>query len=720
MRFKCIRQLDSKQCGLACLSMIALFYGKKLSIRYLENLCHIGKDGISLLGISECAKKIGLKPTVMAMDLSGLKHAKFPCILHWNNNHFVVLHKYNQKTNYFYIADPGQGLRKYSESEFKTHWTGHAQMEEGIGIAMFLDINHDFYNNSFQESTKYHSLSFLSQYIRPYGKYYALIFLFLLLGCFLQLIIPFLTQWIVDKGIKHKDINLIWLILLGELAIVLGRTMTDFLRRWLLMHVSIRINLSLVSDFFIKLLRLPMSYFDSKLLGDLMQRINDHNRVQTFLSSQLLGLLFTSLSLIAFGIVLFFYDFLIFCIFLAGCTLYGLWVARFLTKRKIIDYELFEVQAKNQNLTYDFLTSMQEIKLQNCERRRRWEWEDNQAELFKMQMKSLQLQQTQEAGSIFINEVKNILITIVSATAVIQGQMSLGAMLAVQYIIGQLNSPVEQLMMFIYSIQDVKISLERINEIHQGKDEDNKERKLKEFCNEKSISLNNVDFSYDPHSSRKTLEDISFTIPTGKITAIVGTSGSGKTTLIKLMLGYYKIMDGCIDIAGNNLNEYDLKWWRQNCGVVMQDGVIFSESIARNIAVDDQEIDFERLERAAEISNIHEYVMTLPLKYNTIIGRDGINLSQGQKQRILIARAVYKNPDFIFFDEATNSLDAKNEKEIVGKLNEFYRGRTVVIVAHRLSTVKDANQIIVIDKGKIVESGSHSYLISRNATTIIS
>lgn len=709
MSFKCIRQLDSKQCGLACLSMISLHYGKKITIKYLESLCPIGKDGISFLGISECAKEIGLTPKVIAADLAFLKQAKFPCILHWNNNHFVVLYNYNYKKNKYYIADPGQGLRKYSEHEFMTCWAG----KERLGIVMLLQTSPEFFKKHNKDTANRQSFKFLSKYIEPYRKYHLLIFTCLILGCILQLILPFLTQWIVDKGIKNRDISIIRLILLGELAIVVGRTVTDFLRRWLLMHVSIRINLSLVSDFFIKLLKLPMSYFDSKLLGDLVQRINDHERIQTFLSHQLLGLVFTSLSFIAYGLVLLFYDIFIFCVFLAGCFIYGLWVARFLSKRKILDYELFNIQAKNQNKTYDFISSLQEIKLQDCERRRRWEWEDTQADLFKVQMKSLQLQQNQEAGSIFINEIKNILITIISATSVIDGQMTLGVMLAIQYIIGQLNSPVEQFMMFIYSIQDVKISLERINEIHQGENEGNKENQFKEFNIDKSITLNNVSFNYEPHSLKKTLDDISFTIPEGQITAIVGTSGSGKTTLIKLMLGYYPLLAGEIKVAGRNLNEYDLKWWRQHCGVVMQEGVIFSESIARNIAVDDQDISFERLEMAAKISNIHEFVMKLPLKYNTIVGRDGINLSQGQKQRILIARAVYKNPDFIFLDEATNSLDTKNEKEIVEKLSEFYKGRTVIIVAHRLSTVKDANIILVIDKGKIVESGTHLSLINK-------
>ena len=475
-----------------------------------------------------------------------------------------------------------------------------------------------------------------------------------------------------------------------------------------------RINISLVSDFFIKLLKLPMSFFDTKLMGDLMQRMSDHNRVEKFLTTQMLNVTFSLLSFIVFGCVLLGYNTFIFLIFLIGSILYGIWIAIFLKRRKLLDYELFEKQAMNNNKTYQFITSMQEIKLQNCEQRRRWEWEDVQADLFQVNMKSLKLQQTQEAGSIFINEVKNIIITVLAATAVIHGQMTLGMMLAVQYIIGQLNAPVEQLMNFLYSLQDVKISLEHINEIHEMENEENNKDALSAFHDrDKSLSFKNADFKYDPHNPNKTLDGISITIPEGKVTAIVGTSGSGKTTMIKLLLGYYPLLAGEITIGSTDLQKYNLKWWRKHCGVVMQDGVIFSESIARNIAVDDGEIDKECLLQAARIACIDSYIQTLPLKYNTLIGQDGIGLSQGQKQRILIARAVYKNPDYIFLDEATNALDANNERAIVENLMEFYKGKTVVIVAHRLSTVKNADQLIVIERGKIIETGTHTALIDR-------
>ena len=556
---------------------------------------------------------------------------------------------------------------------------------------------------------------FLFGYIKQYRRYFAQIILGLLLGSVLQLVLPFLTQSIVDVGIRNNDIGFIWLVLIGQLMLTFSRTAVDFIRRWLLLHISMRINISLVSDFFIKLLRLPMSFFDTKLMGDLLQRMNDHSRVNSFLTSQTLSVMFSLISFVVFGAVLFIYNSFIFLVFLAGSIIYGIWIALFMRRRKVLDYELFEQQAINSNKTYQFITSMQEIKLQDCEQRRRWEWEDVQADLFKVQMKSLKLTQTQEAGSIFINELKNIIITVLSATAVIHGDLTLGMMLAVQYIIGQLNSPVEQLMAFFYSLQDVKISLERINEIHLQNNEEDRGRDQKtEFDNGgKAISLRNVVFKYDPHSLRTTIDGVNMEIPEGKVTAIVGASGSGKTTLIKLMLGYYPVMDGHIYIGYSPLSKYSHKWWRRQCGVVMQDGVIFSESIARNIAVDDGEIDKEQLMKAAEIACIKDYVMALPLRFDTIIGRDGVGLSQGQRQRILIARAVYKNPDFIFLDEATNSLDASNERAIVENLGRFYKGKTVVVVAHRLSTVRNADQIVVLDGGKVVETGTHESLTAK-------
>ena len=709
-------QKDSMQCGIACLQMVCKYFGREYSMNTLSKLCFATTEGVSMLDINEAANILGLHTTCVRAATSILSEAHLPCILHWNQNHFVVLYKVKNGKK-FYIADPGKGLVTYSLEEFKKHWISTRSNEEDKGIAMFLETTPAFftYKMEGEENIKEkRSFRFLFGYVKKYRKYFGQIIFGLIVGSLLQLVLPFLTQSIVDVGIKNQDIGFVWLILLGQLMLTISRTAIDFIRRWLLLHISLRINISLVSDFFIKLLKLPMSFFDTKLMGDLMQRMNDHSRVNNFLTQQTLNITFAMLTFVVFSVVLFFYNKLVFAIFLLGSVLYGGWMTLFLKRRKVLDYELFEQQAINNNKTYEFITSMQEIKLQDCEQRRRWEWEDIQADLFGVQMKSLKLQQTQEAGSIFINEVKNIIVTVVAATAVIHGQMTLGMMLAVQYIIGQLNSPVEQLMNFFYSLQDVKISLERINEIHQMDDENGKEG-LKTSIENKNegIDIKNVMFKYDPHALRKTIDDVNIHIPQGKVTAIVGASGSGKTTLIRLILGYYPVLDGKIAIGNTDIKTLNKRWWRRQCGVVMQDGVLFSESIARNIAVDDGDIDKERLLKAAEIACIKDYVMALPLKFNTKIGRDGIGLSQGQKQRILIARAVYKNPDYIFLDEATNSLDANNERSIVENLDKFYRGKTVVIVAHRLSTVKNADQIVVIDHGKVVEVGNHESLTAK-------
>ena len=713
-KIRLIRQRDAMQCGVACLTMICNYYGLPVEIEDVEEYCSPTTDGVSLKGLADATAHFCLTSHAVRLGICYLRKVTLPCILHWNQNHFVVLYKISRDGKKFHIADPAKGKYTCSEEEMRSNWISIRSngMEKGIG--MFFDKTEDFNALAREYKRKAKPVSgLIRRYIRRYRPHLAVVCLGLLLGCVLQLIMPFLTQSIVDVGIRHEDIGFIWLILLGELMIVAGRTATDFIRRWLLLHISMRVNISLVSDFFIKLLRLPMSFFDTKLMGDLLQRIGDHNRVQGFLTGQLLNVVFTLLSFVVLGAVLLIYDPLIFLVFLGGSLLYGGWIALFLGRRKVIDYELFEHQARNQNRTYQFVTSMQEIKLQDCEQRRRWEWEDTQADLFAVQMKSLRLQQTQEAGSIFINEMKNILITVIAATAVIEGSMTLGAMLAVQYIIGQLNSPVEQLMGFVYSLQDVRMSLDRINEVHSGRNEEPDEEMAESFAGDTGIRLNDVYFRYDRHAMKNVLENISLDIPAGKVTAIVGASGSGKTTLIKLMLGYYPVGSGCISISGRPIGEYSMRWWRRQCGVVMQDGVIFSESIARNIAVGDGEIDADRMKEAARIANIHDFVVSLPLGYDTLIGRDGTGLSQGQRQRILIARAVYKNPSFIFLDEATNALDARNERTIVENLADFYRGRTVVVVAHRLSTVRNADCIVVLDGGKIVETGDHDTLVTR-------
>jgi ATP-binding cassette subfamily B protein len=715
-RLRYVRQRDAMQCGVASLSMICSLMGHHYGVTTLEHFCFPTNEGLSLKGIAEAAEALGLNPIGVRVTLQELRQSEAPAILHWNQNHFVVFYGVTRRGRYR-IADPGKGCYTCSAEEMDAHWISCRSQGADKGIAMFFEPTDEFGTKVEELPDRGHSVRFLMSYINRYRQYFLIIAVGLLLGSVLQLLMPFLTQWIVDIGIKHRDIHFIWLVLIGELCIVLGKTANDFVRRWLLLHISMRINISLVSDFFIKLLRLPMDFFDTKLTGDLLQRMSDHSRVQTFLTQQTLGIAFSIMNIVVFGLVLLIYNRLIFLVFIVASVIYAVWVVMFLHRRKVLDYEMFEVQSSSQNKTYQFITTMQEIKLQNCECRRRHEWEDVQADMFEVQMKSLKMQQTQEAGSIIINEVKNIFITVFAATAVINGEITLGAMLAVQYIVGQLNSPIDQLMSFLYSMQDVKISLDRINEIHQRPDEDDGRcGVVSRVDGGNSIAVRNIGFRYDRHSPKLIIKGVSLQIAPGKVTAIVGASGSGKTTLIKLMLGYYRPETGDILVNGTDLATLNLRQWRQRCGVVMQDGVIFSESIARNIAIDDAEIDDRRLHEAAQIACIHDFIVTLPLGYNTQVGHDGLSLSQGQKQRILIARAVYRNPDFIFLDEATNSLDATNERAIVENLARFYRNRTVVIVAHRLSTVRHADNIAVIDAGQLIEQGTHEQLVALRGT----
>ena len=710
------KQPDTMDCGPACLSMIAEWHGRYYMIESIRQETFIGKEGVSLLGISKAAEKLGFKTLGGKFTLQKLvNQAPLPCILHWNQNHFVVLYKITQrhKQTIFHIADPGKGLLKYPQSEFTNHWISTTTNKLEKGIALLLEPTPQFYEQKGEpRKNKPGKLMFLSRYFAGYKKLFFQLVIGLLVGSLMQLLFPFLTQAVVDNGIANKDIAFVWLILLAQFMLLLGRASIDFIRRRILLHISTRINVSLISDFFIKLMKLPMSFFDVKLLGDLLQRIEDHRRIERFLTAQTLNLLFSLFSFIVFGIVLLIYSLKIFLVFLGGSIIYGIWILFFLKKRRVLDYKTFEQQAISRNKTYQLINGIQEIKLQGYEQGKRWEWEDTQADLFDVNMQTLSLQQSQEAGSIFINETKNILINVLAAAAVIHGELTLGMMLSVQYIIGQLNSPVEQMMNFIYQWQDVSISLDRMNEIHQKEDEDKGDKTIcsfKDFMH-KNIDLKNVSFGYENALGKMVLHNIYLTIPQDKITAIVGASGSGKTTLVKLLLSYYTPQEGKINVGTQPLEKFNPEWWRNQCGAVMQDGYIFSESIAKNITTSDTNVDIGRLQHAAETACIHQFVCQIPLAYNTAIGQEGQGISQGQRQRILIARAVYKDPDFLFLDEATNALDANNEKAILENLQEFYRGKTVVVVAHRLSTVKNADQIVVLDEGTIVEQGTHSEL----------
>ena len=705
-------------CGPACLTMIAAHYGRHYTLDHLREQCFIGREGVSLLGISKAAEQIGFRTVGGRLTFDKLaEKALLPCVVHWNQEHFVVVYAIRKKKKEYTVsvADPGKGLVTYSREAFCRHWISTCTGGEEKGIALLLEPTQSFYEQEGDRLPSENRIRFLWKYLIKYKRFFGQLILGLFIGSLLQLIFPFLTQAIVDTGIQGKDIGFIWLVLIAQMVLLFSRTAIDFIRRKILLHISTRINVSLISDFFIKLMKLPMKFFDTKLTGDLLQRIEDHRRIENFLTNQTISIVFSVFTFMIFSIVLFVYHPPIFAVFITGSILYGLWIRIFLKKRRLLDYKMFEQQGMNRNVVYQLITGMQEIKLQGCEQRKRWEWEDVQADLFDVNMQSLNLRQNQEAGGIFINELKNILVTVLAATAVINGSLTLGMMLSIQYIIGQLNSPVEQLMSFIYQWQDVSISLDRMNEIHTQQNDEGTGRSITALPRdvETDIHIRNVCFRYDGARPDYVLEGIDLHIPQGKVTAIVGASGSGKTTLIKLLLGYYMPNEGELLVGGENLSQFNPAWWRTQCGAVMQEGYLFSDTIARNIAVSDDEIDTDRLRHAAQTAHIAAYIEGLPLGYNTKIGQDGQGVSQGQRQRILIARVVYKNPPFVFLDEATNALDANNERAIVENLSEFYKGKTVVVVAHRLSTVKHADRIVVLEGGRIAETGTHAELTTR-------
>ena len=705
-------------CGPACLTMIAAHYGRHYTLDHLREQCFIGREGVSLLGINKAAEQIGFRTVGGRLTFDKLaEKALLPCVVHWNQEHFVVVYAIRKKKKEYTVsvADPGKGLDTYSREAFCRHWISTCTGGEEKGIALLLEPTQLFYEQEGDRLPSENRIRFLWKYLIKYKRFFGQLILGLFIGSLLQLIFPFLTQAIVDTGIQGKDIGFIWLVLIAQMVLLFSRTAIDFIRRKILLHISTRINVSLISDFFIKLMKLPMKFFDTKLTGDLLQRIEDHRRIENFLTNQTISIVFSVFTFMIFSIVLFVYHLPIFTVFITGSILYGLWIRIFLKKRRLLDYKMFEQQGMNRNVVYQLITGMQEIKLQGCEQRKRWEWEDVQADLFDVNMQSLNLRQNQEAGGIFINELKNILVTVLAATAVINGSLTLGMMLSIQYIIGQLNSPVEQLMSFIYQWQDVSISLDRMNEIHTQQNDEGTGRSITALPRdvETDIHIRNVCFRYDGARPDYVLKGIDLHIPQGKVTAIVGASGSGKTTLIKLLLGYYMPNEGELLVGGENLSQFNPAWWRTQCGAVMQEGYLFSDTIARNIAVSDDEIDTDRLRHAAQTAHIAEYIEGLPLGYNTKIGQDGQGVSQGQRQRILIARVVYKNPPFVFLDEATNALDANNERAIVENLSEFYKGKTVVVVAHRLSTVKHADRIVVLEGGRIAETGTHAELTTR-------
>ena len=709
-KFPLYKQTEAKDCGPTCIKMIAKHYGKVINTQQLRDLSETTREGSSLLGLSEAAENIGFRTLGVQLAYNKLVEAPLPAILHWNNEHYVVVYKI--KKDKVYIADPAHGLITLTKKEFITQWIGNnADETTEEGVALLIEPTPLFYNEDFDEDEKF-SFKFISKYVLKYKNFVVQLIIGLLAGSLLQLILPFLTQNIVDVGIANDDLNFIYLILFAQLFLYFGKASLEIIRSWILLHLSTRINISLVSDFFIKLMKLPISYFDVRMTGDLLQRINDHKRIEQILTTSSLNVLFSFFNLLVFGFVLAYYSLQIFGVFVIGSVLYFGWVLFFFKKRKELDYKMFAQVSQEQSKVIELINGMQEIKLHNAERRMRWNWEFQQARLFKIATKNLTLEQTQSVGSNFINELKNMFITVLSATLVVQGDITIGMMLAITYIVGQLNGPITQLINFMRDLQDAKISLDRLGEIHNMEDEEKlRDEKLKDIPENKDITLNNVTFRYTG-GLEPVIKELSVTIPANKTTAIVGTSGSGKTTLMKLLLRFYNIDSGEIKLGDFNVNAISQSSWRSHCGVVMQEGYIFNNTIAANIAVGIDFIDKEKLQHAITVANIQDYINVLPLGVNTKIGAEGSGLSTGQKQRLLIARAVYKDPKVLFFDEATSALDANNEKVIMENLNNFFNDKTAVVIAHRLSTVKNAHQIIVLEQGKIVEIGNHETLIS--------
>ena len=706
-------QLDSMDCGPTCLRMITKFYGRSYSLQYLREHAFITREGVSMLGISDAAEQIGFRTMGVRVTLGQLNtELPLPCILHWNQRHFVVCYKI--KNGKYYIADPASKRLVYEKEEFEHCWFSTQVEGKDTGTALLLEPGPEFYDREEDVKDKKRELSFFFRYLTPYKRELFQLILGMLTGSILQLIMPFLTQSLVDTGIRDGDLSFITLILIAQVVIFVAQLSVGFIRSWILLHMNTRINIALISDFLAKLMRLPLHFFDTKMVGDIMQRIGDHNRIESFMTGSSISALFSFVNFIVFGFVLAYYDLTILGLFLFGNGLYVAWVLAFMRYRRELDIKRFAQAASEQSNLFQLVTGMQEIKLNNCETEKRWEWERIQVKLFKISIKGLALGQYQQLGSVFFNQTTNILISFTAARAVVSGEMTLGMMMSLTYIVGQLTAPIEQFIGFARSFQDAKISLERLGEIHQREDEEQTlALKVNALPDNRALQIEDVSFSYDGADRDYVLEHINLTIPQHKVTAIVGASGSGKTTLIKLLLGFYEPNKGNIKVGDLSLKNMNPHVWRARTGCVMQDGFIFSDSIAKNIAIGAEVIDKERLLHAVTVANIRDFIDSLPLGYNTKIGMEGNGVSQGQRQRILIARAVYKNPEFIFLDEATNALDANNEREIMEHLHQFYKGRTVVVVAHRLSTVRDADNIVVLDKGQVVEEGTHEELTAR-------
>jgi len=709
--FPFYKQLDAMDCGPTCLRMVARHYGKHFTLQTLRDKSFLSREGVSMLGIAKGAEAIGFQTMGVSLTWDRLNsEAPLPVIVHWKQNHFIVVYKIRRDR--VYVADPGFGHTVYSKEEFLKGWISTRLDGEAKGSVLLLHPTPDFLNQE-EEPVKKTGFRYLFRYLAPYRRYVYHLLLGLILGSIIQFLLPFLFQSMVDFGITNQDLSFIYLILLFQFVLILSQMGIDFIRRWILLHLSTRINISLISDFLIKMMKLPVGFFDTKLTGDILQRIGDQRRIESFITTSSLTILFSMVNLLVFAVILAIYSLKILVIFLAGALAYFIWIYIFMKRRRSLDHKYFSKMAENQSKLIQIIQGIREIKLNNAERINQWEWKDIQTSLFRVNMKSLSLNQYQEAGGVFINETKNILINVTAAIAVLNGNLTLGTLLAISYILGQLNGPIEQMISFFHRAQDAKISLERLGEIHDTDDEFQHETGMTILPVIDRIAVNHLDFTYPGAISRNILEEINMTLRKDTVTAVVGISGSGKTTLVKLLLGLYHPTKGEIRIGDMNIQMISPDLWRSQCGVVMQDGFIFSETIAKNIALGEHEIKPDQLLYAARMSCIDDFIDQLPLGYNTRIGQEGLTLSGGEQQRILIARAIYKNPHFLFMDEGTSALDANNERRIMENLQLVFKGKTVLIVAHRLSTVKDADQIIVLDRGRIVEQGKHNALISK-------
>lgn len=710
-KFPFFRQLDYRDCGPTCLRMIAKFYGKTFSRESLRDKAGITRTGVNMAGIADAAESIEMRTLGMRISLESLvSEAPTPFIVPWRQKHFVVVYRTSKIK--IHVADPAQGLLEYSHQEFLEAWTNTS---DNTGFILLLEPNANF-NSQEEDKNKSKGFTFLIPYLMPYKRIIYQLLLGLIVGVAIQFSLPFFVQSVVDIGVNNHDIPFIYLVLIAQLVLFVTQTLVNIFREWLMLHINGRFHIKMVSDFLFKMLKLPVNFFDTRNTGEHLQRITDHTRIQNFISSSSFGMLYSIVLFVVFGVVLSFYNLKIFLVFIVGAIFYVGWTFFFLKKRAEIDFKNFDQMSQSQTSLVQIINGVKEIKVNNSQRKNRWKWEQIQISLFKTSMSGLKLAQYQSIGSNFINELKNIIITFLSATAVVTGDITLGMMLSIQYIVGQLNAPLGSFIGFIQLWQDAKISLERLSQVHSIEDEDNqKTEKFKELPNQKTIYVKNLNFRYGSKSSPLVIENLSLEIPEGKITAIVGASGSGKTTLIKLLLKFYEPTEGNIYIGTTDLESINNDFWRLNCGAVLQETFIFNDTIAGNISESEQSeaIDREKLKMASYISNMDEFVERLPNKLNTELGTSGIRLSGGQEQRLMIARAVYKNPSYVFFDEATSSLDANNEKNIMEKLNSFIQGKTSIIVAHRLSTVKNADNIIVLENGSIVEQGNHAELTAQ-------